>query len=133
MVIVRLYRSLRGEDIANPASKMPMSSSRLRNISSNSRPLVAVSRPVTSSVVVERLWVVVEDLFSMTSHCLVVCLNKNDELFQGSMIAEECTGITILVKSEDKTALGVFNVQYYYVQWWFNVSTAVTQYCDKFF
>ena len=34
--------------------------------------------------VVECLWVLVEDQYSMTSHCLVVCLNKDDEFFQGS-------------------------------------------------
>jgi hypothetical protein len=33
--------------------------------------------------VVERLWVVVEDRFSMTSQRLEVCSNKDDESFKG--------------------------------------------------
>ena len=35
-----------GDGFSNPASKMPISSSRRRNISSNSRPLVAVTSSV---------------------------------------------------------------------------------------
>jgi len=35
-----------GDGFSKPASKMPMSSSRRRNISSNSRPLVAVTSSV---------------------------------------------------------------------------------------
>ena len=67
-----------GDGSSNPASKMSMSSSPLRNISCLWWPL--------SQFVVERLWVVVEDRFSMTSR-LVVCLNEGDESFKGPKMA----------------------------------------------